>query len=87
MVESTALEMRRTGNRTVGSNPTLSAIIYLTTMCYAKQPDPGRFTEASGVRCLNARLYQLDFGVQETKSPAGSIALIWRSPVVRRVKG
>lgn len=26
MVESTALEMRRTGNRTVGSNPTLSAI-------------------------------------------------------------
>ena len=25
MVESTALEMRRTGNRTVGSNPTLSA--------------------------------------------------------------
>ena len=27
MVESTALEMRRTGNRTVGSNPTLSAII------------------------------------------------------------
>jgi len=56
-------------------------------MCYAKQPDPGRFTEASGVRCLNARLYQLDFGVQETKSPAGSIALIWRSPVVRRVKG
>ena len=27
MVESTALEMRRTGNRTVGSNPTLSASI------------------------------------------------------------
>ena len=27
MVESTALEMRRTGNRTVGSNPTLSAIL------------------------------------------------------------
>ena len=26
MVESTALEMRRTGNRTVGSNPTLSAM-------------------------------------------------------------
>jgi hypothetical protein len=26
VVESTALEMRRTGNRTVGSNPTLSAI-------------------------------------------------------------
>ena len=25
MVESTALEMRRTGNRIVGSNPTLSA--------------------------------------------------------------
>ena len=25
MVESTALEMRRMGNRTVGSNPTLSA--------------------------------------------------------------
>ena len=25
MVESTALEMRRAGNRTVGSNPTLSA--------------------------------------------------------------
>ena len=25
MVESTALEMRRTGNRTVGSSPTLSA--------------------------------------------------------------
>jgi hypothetical protein len=25
VVESTALEMRRTGNRTVGSNPTLSA--------------------------------------------------------------
>ena len=25
MVECTALEMRRTGNRTVGSNPTLSA--------------------------------------------------------------
>lgn len=28
MVESTALEMRHTGNRIVGSNPTLSAIIY-----------------------------------------------------------
>ena len=27
MVESTALEMRRAGNGTVGSNPTLSAII------------------------------------------------------------
>ena len=27
MVESTALEMRRMGNRTVGSNPTLSAIL------------------------------------------------------------
>ena len=27
MVESTALEMRRMGNRTVGSNPTLSAIV------------------------------------------------------------
>ncbi len=27
MVESTALEMRRTGNRTVGSNPTLSATV------------------------------------------------------------
>ncbi|GEM_PF-6694532 len=26
MVESTALEMRHTGNRIVGSNPTLSAI-------------------------------------------------------------
>ena len=26
MVESTALEMRRAGNGTVGSNPTLSAI-------------------------------------------------------------
>jgi hypothetical protein len=25
VVESTALEMRRAGNRTVGSNPTLSA--------------------------------------------------------------
>ena len=29
MVESTALEMRRAGNRTVGSNPTLSAILAL----------------------------------------------------------
>jgi hypothetical protein len=28
VVESTALEMRRTGNRTVGSNPTLSATAY-----------------------------------------------------------
>ena len=28
MVESTALEMRRTGNRTVGSNPTLSATFH-----------------------------------------------------------
>lgn len=27
MVESTALEMRHTGNRIVGSNPTLSAIV------------------------------------------------------------
>ena len=27
MVESTALEMRHTGNRIVGSNPTLSAIL------------------------------------------------------------
>ena len=30
MVESTALEMRRTGNRTVGSNPTLSATYAMT---------------------------------------------------------
>lgn len=29
MVESTALEMRHTGNRIVGSNPTLSAILDL----------------------------------------------------------
>ena|GEM_PF-3436246 len=29
MVESTALEMRRGGNSTVGSNPTLSAIYFL----------------------------------------------------------
>ena len=28
MVESTALEMRRRGDSTVGSNPTLSAITY-----------------------------------------------------------
>lgn len=27
MVESTALEMRHTGNRIVGSNPTLSAMV------------------------------------------------------------
>ena len=32
MVESTALEMRRTGNRTVGSNPTLSAITRCTVL-------------------------------------------------------
>ncbi len=29
MVESTALEMRRGGNSTVGSNPTLSAIFFI----------------------------------------------------------
>lgn len=31
MVESTALEMRRTGNCTVGSNPTLSASFFCLT--------------------------------------------------------
>ena len=30
MVESTRLESERTGNRTVGSNPTLSAIIQIS---------------------------------------------------------
>ena len=40
MVESTRLESERTGNRTVGSNPTLSAILktslklVLLTNCY-----------------------------------------------------
>jgi hypothetical protein len=32
VVESTALEMRRTGNRTVGSNPTLSASSSVTVI-------------------------------------------------------
>lgn len=40
MVESTALEMRHTGNRIVGSNPTLSAIIRaIDFMRFSKAPD------------------------------------------------
>ena len=39
MVESTALEMRRTGNRTVGSNPTLSATQQANSS--PKKEDPG----------------------------------------------
>jgi hypothetical protein len=38
VVESTALEMRRTGNRTVGSNPTLSAsVFHSSTLGWATQ--------------------------------------------------
>ena len=42
MVESTALEMRRAGNGTVGSNPTLSANILLriNEMCLTGPENP-----------------------------------------------
>ena len=39
MVESTALEMRRTGNRTVGSNPTLSAKVARLPLASQKRPN------------------------------------------------
>ena len=35
MVDCTALEMRRTGNRTVGSNPTLSATAQSQELLFA----------------------------------------------------
>ena len=37
MVESTALEMRRTGNRTVGSNPTLSATMKFANAAHRRR--------------------------------------------------
>lgn len=37
MVESTALEMRRGGNSTVGSNPTLSAIEFFTFLNFVNK--------------------------------------------------
>ena len=38
VVKSTALEMRRAGNRTVGSNPTLSAILVLGPQGFFRDP-------------------------------------------------
>ena len=53
MVESTALEMRRAGNRTVGSNPTLSA--NFPTHRLTKAATPERLTFESGtIRSLDS---------------------------------
>ena len=49
MVESTALEMRRMGNRTVGSNPTLSArnlTPWSTSRCSQSVGVQGQFAAA-----------------------------------------
>ena len=52
MVESTALEMRRTGNRTVGSNPTLSATS--SAYCVNRVSGPGPCGRGSA-RSANAQ--------------------------------
>ena len=57
MVESTALEMRRTGNRTVGSNPTLSA----TRPEHSAEPGPARaMIDSFGRRITYVRLSVTD---------------------------
>ena len=48
MVESTALEMRRTRKGTVGSNPTLSASDLLK---FPSRPHRSPDTRAGGVQC------------------------------------
>jgi vitamin B12 transporter len=47
VVESTALEMRRTGNRTVGSNPTLSARLFTINALAARSSGFVPLTEAT----------------------------------------
>ena len=53
MVESTALEMRRAGNGTVGSNPTLSATQFLHNFpcpgASDKLPETGRISAHIGL--------------------------------------
>ena len=73
MVESTALEMRRTGNRTVGSNPTPSA--KLVTLGLSSRLPVGEKGPVARRRPKSAReayfLYveRIDEGANEANGP------------------
>lgn len=69
MVESTALEMRRTGNRIGGSNPSLSAILvfprqptprFLQQVRASNRDPPVRPRHASRERCVRDRCGRSD---------------------------
>jgi hypothetical protein len=52
VVESTALEMRHTGNRIVGSNPTLSAMTLLVQWIETRQRFSSSYNIRHGMRCI-----------------------------------
>ena len=60
MVESTALEMRHTGNRIGGSNPFLSAIapwVNTGTHFEPSKPTPSRLAEAFCQQCRGRAIF------------------------------
>jgi hypothetical protein len=56
VVESTALEMRHTGNRIVGSNPTLSAMTLLVQWIETRQCS---LTRISGILTLESGILKI----------------------------
>ena len=82
MVESTALEMRRGGNSTVGSNPTLSAILALNAFQTAQGANKPYFRIGPSPRLMpsssHCRVHVIDIAIdveEGAHKPAAALFL------------